>query len=356
MSSTFSNMAEPFALTLKDLYEILEHSELDLQKLLAKDVVILGASGFVGTWLSEALGLARREYGASTRLILANRVVTAEQSRLVAAKIAEVIPVDIRKNCPEIPDGAYVFFGANPARALMNNEDSKMMYETIVQGAKSLLNALDHRSCKITNLSSGAVYGGMNTTRGCFVETDTELVNLKSLNSSYHKGKVFVESFLNTEINEESKISHARLFAFLAPKLPLDEHFAAGNFIRDNLKRQPIQILGDGRTVRTYQYGTDLVQSLFAIAVRGRNRSSYNVGSPTPITISQLAERVAAQGRTTVSYTQSPREESLSVVDRYVPCTEKIESELGVRTLVDIDMAIARTVQWHRNSIANAPA
>ena len=136
----------------------------------------------------------------------------------------------------------------------------------------------------------------------------------------------------------------ARCFAFVGRDLPLDVHFAIGNFIRDALARPRITVNGDGTPVRSYMDQRDLARWLEALLRRGRAGQAYNVGSDAALTIAELAHQVRdllAPGKPVhiaAQDTGGPR-------SRYVPCIAKAHAELGLdlrHTLRDAVLETAR--------------
>lgn len=167
--------------------------------------------------------------------------------------------------------------------------------------------------------------------------------------SAYAEGKRAAELLCvlrATQSNFEAKI--ARCFAFAGPYLPLDGPFAFGNFIGNCLRGESIVVQGDGTTVRSYLYPSDLVLCLLTILIQGTPNRPYNVGSSVGITIAQLAHHVASV------FDPTPRVDILGTsvpgrpIDRYVPSTERAERELGLRRTLDITRATDLTAAWHR--------
>jgi len=149
-------------------------------------------------------------------------------------------------------------------------------------------------------------------------------------------------------------IVNTRPFAFIGPYQLLDRPWAINNFIRDSLFGGPIRILGDGETVRSYMYPSDMAWWLLNILSRGDSGTNYNLGSPNGITLLKLAELIAQQ------FPQPPKIVSRISPDkslahsRFVPDVTSAEKNLGLVLKVDLETAIKRTILWNRNALENS--
>lgn len=156
----------------------------------------------------------------------------------------------------------------------------------------------------------------------------------------------FLCSHCSIKYGIETKI--ARCFSFVGPYLPLDIHYAIGNFIRDALRGGPIQVNGDGTPYRSYLYAADLMIWLWTILFRGEPCCAYNVGSEEEITIADLAHSVAHQFPNPIEVRTAKSPDANRPPERYVPSTRRAQVNLGVRQHVDLGTAIERTLNWNR--------
>ncbi|HSN13747.1 MAG TPA: NAD-dependent epimerase/dehydratase family protein, partial [Anaeromyxobacteraceae bacterium] len=135
----------------------------------------------------------------------------------------------------------------------------------------------------------------------------------------------------------------ARCFAFAGPYLPLDAHYAIGNFVRDALARGPIRVGGDGTPLRSYLYGADLALWLWTLLARGRAARPYNVGSEDAVSIAELARIVARVLDTGRGVEIAKAAVPGRAAERYVPSTRRIREELGLAPTFTLEEAIVRT-------------
>lgn len=334
-----------------DFDEIVVRSTDELRVLLRSGVLVTGGSGFVGRWIISALSHAAERLCVVPRIASLNRSTRTWQINKVKENKLTVINADVTEVFRVNDTYGYVFHCATPASALMNATYPSEMQRVIEVGADNVIECFSQSSTRVINVSSGAVYGVQPSDVQCLDDDWRSNPRFVLPESAYHRAKVVAEAKFDAALAHSSfSVVHARLFAFLAPFLPLDQHFAAGNFLKDALSNRQINITGDGRTVRTYMYGTDLVVWLLAAAVRGLSGVAYNIGSPHETTIAELAAKISEITGSTAGVHNLGKSNPTEPVHRYVPCTTRTEQALGVQLNVELDDAIKRTVRWIRES------
>ena len=335
----------------EDMAEIVSRSAADLRYIGQSDVILTGATGFVGQWLSMSYLSARKAYSLPGRLFAVARSPHEFEQRMSEAGLADglvAVPADVRTLASDsLPEGALIIHAATPARASLNSSQPLEMIDIIVRGQSKMLEVAEKiKARRFLFLSSGAVYGRQPHNVVSLKETWEGAPLVGDPANAYHEAKRLAEMLGNIACSSEGvSFTSARLFAFLAPFLPLDEHFAAGNFLGNASRGETISISSGGGSIRTYQYGTDMAVWLWAILARGRPLVAYNVGSDQEITVRALAELIARQsgseGNVEIKGTDTE-----SNVTRYVPDVNLVRDELGVSNMVSLGDAISRTIQW----------
>jgi nucleoside-diphosphate-sugar epimerase len=335
---------------LSDLEEVSENSTSDLEGIVNKPLVITGASGFVGTWLTLSWVSARKKLNGRGQLLITSR---NPQSLLPLVNAIDphtpVTPLssDIRNlHIPsEFRDGNLIH-AATPASAALNSSDPATMLKIIIEGQERVIVEALRMNNKLLFLSSGAVYGRQPLDLSHLSENWEGAPQIGDSNSAYHEGKRVAELMGNIAATKQDlHFVTARLFAFLSPYLPFGTHFAAGNFMKDALEKSEIEILSGGGSTRSYQYASDLCSSLWALLARGSSGTAYNVGSEEEITILQLAHVVKKIVNDSAAVVVRGVD-TTGNVSRYIPSIHRITSELSVKNRVGLEESIKRTAEW----------
>lgn len=239
------------------------------------------------------------------------------------------------------PDGDFsaVIHAATPATQFINDAE---MSSIILAGTKRVLEFCKIRSIqKLLYISSGAVYGEMPAGIKQMVESMP-----CQPQTVYGKSKLQAEH-LCLDSGIECRI--ARCFAFVGEYLPLDLHFAVGNFILDCLHRRPIHIKGDGTALRSYLYARDLVRQLWALLDCAELQRIINIGSDQAISIRALAELVRDCAETKNEIIVS----NLPGVDRtascYIPDISLARELLKIGELTSLENALQQVIRFHQN-------
>lgn len=330
-----------------DLAHILQHTETLWPELAGKRLFITGGTGFFGLWLLETLAYAKQRLSLDLTATILTRDAKAfarNAPHLAHHPMFDWVEGDMRGVAFPPGEFSHLLHAATPSSIPPPPQE---LLDTIIDGTRHVLDfARAARVQRLLFLSSGAVYGPQPPELTHISETAPCAPNPVLPTSAYGEGKRIAELLCALTAQETGMVAViARCFAFIGPHLPLDVHFAAGNFLRDALCGGPIRIESDGRPVRSYLHMTDLMIWLLTLLVRGKSAYPYNVGSGEAVSLLELAEHIqTAFLLTTPIVVRSPA--SNAPAPRYVPDVGLAKRELGLDVHIPLTEAIARTAAW----------
>ena len=337
-----------------DLDRVLGVADEALCDLRGARLFVTGGTGFVGTWLLESLVWANRKLELDLHAVVLTRDpdrFAVKAPHIAADSAISLFAGDVMDFEPPSGPITHVIHAAAESGTRQNELDPLRMIDTVVQGTRHVLDAAcGWGTPKVLFVSSGAVYGPQPSDIDRIPEEFLGGPDQLAPGTAYAEAKRLAELLCATYAARRGlPVKIARCFAFVGPYLPIDVHFAIGNFIRDGLGGGPIVVRGDGTPSRSYLYASDLASWLWTILARGESGRAYNVGSEEGRSIAEVARIVAEQFDPTpdVSVANAAVEENGSR-NLYVPSTRRAREELGLRETVGLAEAVARTIAWHR--------
>ena len=315
------------------------------------NILILGGSGFVGSTLRSVLNRN------TTNEITIASSRQSELHDLHTNPRFRSVKWDVKNHADITPNFDVIIHAATPASAVMNSTNPSEMLEIIVNGMKNVISfaAAHQKPPTVLLTSSGAVYGTIpHGIKGIPEDAPVSTDSLEE-SSAYAYGKRAAELLLSAATS--SGICRgliARMFAFSGVHLPLDRHFAVGNFVQDVVSSQTITIRSDGSSIRSYLDGEDMAAWLIRIIEVGDPKAVYHVGSERAISIRELAVLVGHRYELLFS---SPvniqilgQHSPLDGATSYVPSTEWTRKRLNVKETVSLESSVDQMIM---NAIVN---
>ncbi|MNG68196.1 dTDP-glucose 4,6-dehydratase [compost metagenome] len=329
-------------------------SALCLQQALAgQHVLLTGGTGFFGAWLL-ALFQQLNEQGAGVSVT----VLARNPSRFLKTQPCyrdcawlHWLAGDVRElqSVPGQPVNLVIHAATDTSSAAHGNP--LQVFDTVVTGARRVLDLAVRERARVLLIGSGAQYGPLRAGAehpGGVAEDFAGACVSNSAGSAYAEGKRAQETLGAIYAKTHGiDVIMARCFAFSGPGLPLDGHFAIGNFVRDALFADQVVIQSCGTAVRSYLHGADLAAWLLVLLVRGGAGEAYNVGSDQAISIADLARRVVSR---------VAQEKQVRILGRaegsersfYVPDISRARG-LGLDVWTSLDHSIDSMAAWAKS-------
>jgi dTDP-glucose 4,6-dehydratase/UDP-glucose 4-epimerase len=264
------------------------------QKLQGSRLFLTGGTGWFGRNLLETVAHANALLGTGIEVVVLSRDparFAKAAPHLAGAPGMALHAGDVRDF--SFPSGhfSHVLHAATTsAQETSAGEPPLAKFDTLVGGTRRVLDFA--RACGASNLlfTSSGVAGAQPPDGGPIREDYPGAPATTDPATALGQGKRAAE-FLCSCYGEQYgwNTSIARCFSFVGPYMPLDLHYAIGNFIGAALSNRPIVVKGDGSPVRSYLYTGDLVVWLLTLLAREGRPRIYNVGSDQGISIGALA-------------------------------------------------------------------
>jgi nucleoside-diphosphate-sugar epimerase len=331
-----------------DLAHILEHARASFASMANANLFITGGTGFFGHSLLESFLHANRALGLNFRATVLTRDLArfrANSPHIATDPAINLLQGDIRSFAFPSAPHTHVLHAATDSGGQQAHQSPELLSESILTGTQRVLDfAASTGAARFLYTSTGAVYG-RSTSLLHTPETFLDVTPPQLPANSYEDAKRRSE-ILCLDRPELNPII-ARCFAFVGPHLPLDQHFAIGNFIGAALANQPIHIKGDGTPRRSWLYTADLAIWLWTLLVQGTPGRAYNVGSDDGHTIAEAAHISAETLRPGLSIQIDGTPNPSAPLNSYVPDVTRATTELNLRVTIPLEEALRRTAAWH---------
>lgn len=315
------------------------------------DLLIIGGTGFFGKAILTFL--SNQNNNLNSISIVGRSAKNFEKIYPHYSNIQNIHfhDVDILKNLNDLSGSYTHIIHAAADSTNVTNLTYMDRYNQIVNGTLSVLEFVryKHPQAKLLFISSGGVYGEMPSNINSFKEDCLTSHNSLDPSNVYSISKRSAENLCAIYSETYSlNICIARCFSFSGIDLPLDVHFAIGNFVKDAVSNKDIYIHGDGLSIRSYLDQNDLAEWILAICYKDKfNLSVYNIGSDESINIKSLADLVTNISNKNINVKVLNKKDRKLNKSVYVPDITKIKNTFNLDIKVSLQDSIKMMIEHH---------
>lgn len=285
-----------------DLYkedlDYIANFELDWDKLSHSSVLILGATGLIGTVLVDAIIYKNKLSNTNIKVIPAARKLdklTAHFESYIDDMLLTPIECDVTKPIKISEKIDYIINLASNTHPVLYATQPIGTIDTIIEGARNVLNLAAEQGVKrVINTSSVEVYGENRGDIERFTEGYCGYIDCNTLRAGYTEGKRLAETIGQAYIEERGvDVVSARLGRVYGATTANTDTKSTTQFINNAVNNEDIVLKSEGKQRFSYVYVADVATAFLLLLTRGDKGAAYNVASDEVKTFYEVAEILA---------------------------------------------------------------
>lgn len=316
----------------------------DVQKLRSARILITGATGLVGAFLTDCLLALSDQNALDLRLYALCRNAARAKERF--GERVNAIAADVSE-ATALPECDYIIHAASNAHPKAFSADPVGTMLANILGVRNLLEQLRAQGHgRLLFVSTGEIYGDNPAIRDGFAETDFGKIDSMNPRACYPESKRAAETLCASYLSQYRVDSVvARLCYVYGPTITNENSRADAQFLRNALSKTDIIMKSAGAQVRSYCYVADAARALIAILSGGESGSAYNVANRAAVrSIREYAEALAKVAGVQVKFEtpEDAEKRGYSTVSRAVQKPDRLEA-LGWKPLFSFEEGIEHT-------------
>lgn len=340
-----------------DIEKIVHNISLDILR--NKTVLVTGTNGLIGSFFVQLIYyLNKNDYNINLIGFSKNKpkyflkyVVKDTNIKLFAGNL-------IDEKFENLPDIDYIIHSATYAQPRKFLADKMATISLNTSVLKDLLDLAKDNSASLLFISSSEIYGFPQSHEiNPIQESYNGNCSTTSSRAPYIESKRLGETICDVYKNDEDvDVKIARASSVYGPGTDINDKRVLGEFINKALNNKVIDLLDEGKQIRTWCYISDAIIMLLRILLDGKD-FIYNVAGQSEVSILQLANLIGTHTNASVIVPAEKKDlKFIKDAPKHIRIDiSKIVNEFKFDNFIPIEEGIKRLVEWNKNNLNNYP-